>query len=101
MGVLTATPARGREIFSFEYDQTWLDTASHLQLDPSLSLYLGPQYPEASKANFGVFLDSCPDRWGRVLMRRREAQLAREEGREERRLRESDYLLGVHDGHRM
>jgi serine/threonine-protein kinase HipA len=34
-------------------------------------------------------------------MRRREAQLARAEGREERRLLESDYLLGVHDGHRM
>jgi serine/threonine-protein kinase HipA len=34
-------------------------------------------------------------------MRRREAQQARTAGREERRLQESDYLLGVHDGHRM
>jgi serine/threonine-protein kinase HipA len=34
-------------------------------------------------------------------MRRREAQLARAAGRAERRLLESDYLLGVHDGHRM
>jgi serine/threonine-protein kinase HipA len=34
-------------------------------------------------------------------MRRREAQAAREEKRKERPLRESDYLLGVYDGHRM
>ena len=34
-------------------------------------------------------------------MNRREAQLAREEGRKERKLLESDYLLGVYDEHRM
>src|SRR5204862_6981450 len=48
-----------------------------------------------------VFLDSSPDRWGRLLMNRREAQLAREEKREQRKLLESDYLLGVYDNHRM
>ncbi len=101
MGHLTADPARGKEIFAFEYDKEWLSTASRQQLDPSMALYGGPQYPAKNRENFGVFLDSCPDRWGRVLMRRREAQLARAEGRAERRLLESDYLLGVHDGHRM
>jgi len=101
MGHLTATPARGKEVFAFEYDKEWLFAASRQQLDPSMALYRGPQYPTKSRENFGVFLDSSPDRWGRVLMRRREAQLARAEGREERRLLESDYLLGVHDGHRM
>jgi len=59
------------------------------------------QYPPAEQINFGLFLDSSPDRWGRVLMRRREAQLARSERRGQRRLLESDYLLGVHDRHRM
>lgn len=101
MGHLTATPARGKEVFAFEYDEEWLSTASRQQLDPSMALYGGPQYPAKDRESFGVFLDSSPDRWGRVLMRRREAQLAREEGRAERRLLESDYLLGVHDGHRM
>lgn len=101
MGHLTATPARGREVFAFEYDRAWLASAARQQLDPSMALYAGPQYPAQHRENFGVFLDSCPDRWGRVLMRRREAQLAREEHREEHRLLESDYLLGVHDGHRM
>lgn len=88
-------------MFSFEYDAAWLGSTHCAQLDPTLALYRGPLFPTAGRANFGVFLDSCPDRWGRVLMRRREAHLARSEGREERRLCESDYLLGVHDGHRM
>lgn len=101
MGRLTITPARGKEIFAFEYDNAWLASGSHPQLDPSLALYAGPQYPAKSRENFGVFLDSSPDRWGRVLMRRREAHLARAESRNERRLLTSDYLLGVHDGHRM
>ena len=101
MGTLLATPSRGTEIFSFEYDAGWLATASARRLDPSLGLFRGPQYAPKDRDNFGLFLDSCPDRWGRVLMRRREAQLARAEGRKERKLLESDYLLGVHDSHRM
>ena len=101
MGRLTATPARGKEVFAFEYDKAWLSSGPRQQLDPSMALYAGPQFPGKNRENFGVFLDSSPDRWGRVLMRRREAQLARAEGRAERRLLESDYLLGVHDGHRM
>lgn len=100
MGRLFATPSRGAEIFSFEYDTAWLQRPESAQLDPTLGLYTGPQYPPRKKPNFGVFLDSCPDRWGRVLMRRREAQQARSQGRKERTLLESDYLLGVHDGHR-
>lgn len=101
MGILRTTPARGDEVFSFDYDADWL-AGPHVQtLDPGLGFFAGPQYAPADKRNFGIFLDSCPDRWGRVLMRRREAQSARAEGRKERALRESDYLLGVHDGHRM
>jgi serine/threonine-protein kinase HipA len=101
MGHLTATPARGEEVFAFEYDRAWLSSSSRQQLDPSMALYAGPQDPAVERPSFGVFLDSSPDRWGRVLMRRREAQLARAEERAERRLLESDYLLGVHDGQRM
>lgn len=100
MGTLHARVApRGEEIFSFEYDAEWLKSASRQVLDPNLRFYRGPQYSNAG--NFGLFLDSSPDRWGRVLMQRREALLAREDGRAERRLHESDYLLGVHDAQRL
>jgi len=102
MGTLTAERLRGKEVFSFTYADTWLREGHQHVLDPELSLYPGPHYPESErKQNFGLFLDSSPDRWGRVLMRRREAALARMEQRDERQLFESDFLLGVHDMQRM
>ena len=101
MGILFAAPSRGKEIFSFQYDPVWLKSAHVSVLDPKLSFVPGPQYPNKDHPNFGLFLDSSPDRWGRTLMSRREAQRARVDRRPERRLLESDFLLGVFDGYRM
>ncbi len=101
MGVLKAEFTRGKEIFSFSYSENWLKSIYSQILDPELQLYSGSQYAKDEKQNFGVFLDSSPDRWGRILMKRREAAMARSEKRPEKTLRESDYLLGVFDGHRM
>lgn len=101
MGVLHTNWSRGKEIFSFEYNQEWLQSEHALVLDPELGLYSGPQYVHDEKVNFGLFLDSSPDRWGRLLMRRKEAALARGEGRDPESLYESDYLLRVYDGTRM
>jgi len=101
MGELKAEYSRGKEIFSFNYTGSWLRSGYSQILDPELKFYSGSQYASDEKQNFGVFLDSSPDRWGRLLMRRREAALARSEGRTEKILRESDYLLGVFDEHRM
>ena len=101
MGVLHSELLRGKEIFSFEYDQEWLQEEFAQVIDPDLNLYSGLHYLNDVKSNFGVFLDSSPDRWGRILMRRREAALARIEGKREAHLYETDYLLGVYDGHRM
>ncbi|HLP17988.1 MAG TPA: HipA domain-containing protein [Bacteroidota bacterium] len=101
MGTLFAVPLRGKEVFSFEYDSAWLKSPFAQNLDPDLGLFSGPQYAQSGHENFGLFLDSSPDRWGRVLMQRREAQLAKVEKREVRPLMASDYLLGVYDGHRM
>ena len=101
MGILHAVTARGKEIFSFDYNHDWLINNQARILDPSLQLFKGKQYAPQEQENFGVFLDSSPDRWGRFLMNRREALLARKEKRQERNLFESDYLLGVYDKHRM
>lgn len=101
MGTLHATPSRGKEIFSFEYDTAWLRSAYGQRIDPDLQLFQGPQYLSDTKSNFGIFLDSSPDRWGRVLMMRKEAAKARAEGRRAATLMESDYMLGVYDGSRM
>ena len=102
MGWLTSQRVRGKEIFSFEYTESWVNHQNPiLFLDPHLGFYKGKQYLLEEKNNFGIFLDSSPDRWGRLLMRRREAWQAKEERRDERTLFESDFLLGVFDGHRM
>jgi serine/threonine-protein kinase HipA len=101
MGTLSATHIKGREVFSFAYDKTWLASKFVQYLDPDLQLYTGPQYLSTEKKNFGLFLDSSPDRWGRVLMDRREAILAKKENRKMKVLFEEDYLLGVFDAHRM
>lgn len=101
MGCLHSQLARGKEIFSFEFDPEWLQARSALTLDPDLQMYSGRQYADSGKHGFGLFLDSAPDRWGRQLMRRREAIRARHENRPVRQLHESDYLLGVHDRTRM
>ncbi len=102
IGKLYVSYVRGKEQFSFEYETEWLKspTANYL-LDPDLSLYNGRHYVPMDKTLFGVFADSCPDRWGRLLMRRREAELARREERKPKKLGESDYLLGVYDQARM
>lgn len=101
MGTLTAIAAKGKEVFSFEYEKAWLQSGAYAMLDPDLNLYSGRYFPSGNKTNFGVFLDSCPDRWGRVLMERRENMRAANEGRAARRLTESDYLLGVFDAYRV
>ncbi len=101
LGVLHSQQLRGKEIFDFEYENSWLESNYAIFLDPQLGLYQGKQYLPDQKENFGLFLDSSPDRWGRMLMRRREAAIARKEGRSEKTLLESDYLLGVYDGHRL
>ncbi|MFT7590660.1 MAG: serine/threonine-protein kinase HipA [bacterium] len=101
MGELHSERLKGKEIFSFEYDKDWLASGHAQLLDPELQLYTGLHHLGGDHTNFGLFLDSSPDRWGRLLMRRREAAMARKEERAEQNLFETDYLLGVFDGHRM
>ncbi len=100
MGLLRAEIVHGKETFSFEYDPQWLSGANAMLLDPELQFFPGPQYSsDNDRSNFGMFLDSSPDRWGQLLMRRREASEARVAGRRTKSLVGSDFLLGVHDEH--
>ncbi len=100
VGVLSAHFAKGKKAFSFEYDKVWLKTDAQRLLDPDIEFYSGPQYP-TNKGNFGIFLDSMPDTWGKTLMQRRAAQDARTKEEKAPKLYEIDYLLGVFDESRM
>jgi serine/threonine-protein kinase HipA len=101
MGSLHRQQSGAGEIFSFEYDRAWLEQPEVFSFDPDLALGVGHQYPVPQRKNFGIFLDSAPDRWGRVLMQRRENVRARQEKRKPRALTEWDFLLGVHDETRL
>ena len=94
------TLSRGdRGSVRFAYEPTWLKHAHAFPLDPELDLFAGEFFP--GNSNFGVFMDSCPDRWGQVLMKRREAVEAKGEGRTPQTLGPWEYLLGVQDCTRM
>ncbi len=100
IGILSAQQAKGRKAFSFTYAQEWLQSEEQILIDPDIAWYSGSQYPDR-KMNFGLFLDSMPDTWGRTLMKRWAAILAREENKPAPALYDIDYLLGVHDISRM
>lgn len=100
IGILCGQQAKGKKAFSFKYDADWISSKEQLLLDPDIAWFTGPQYPNG-KENFGVFMDSMPDTWGRTLMQRRAAQLAKEAGRPAPVLYDIDFLLGVYDETRM
>lgn len=89
------------ETYSFEYDKEWLtNNEMSISLDPEIQPFVGRQFPNR-KSIFGLFADASPDRWGRILMNKRERLLAEKEERKPKKLHDSDYLLGVYDETRM
>jgi serine/threonine-protein kinase HipA len=89
--------AHDRGAVRFTYDPKWLQHPLSFSLDPDLSLGEGAFHPRPEQGNFRVFDDSAPDRWGQMLMRRREALNAKDEGRTARTLYAWDFLMGVRD----
>ena len=102
LGRLYVEISRGAEHHSFEFEKEWLrGHRNAFILDPDLLPVQGRQYSTGQKMTFGIFSDASPDRWGRVLMDRRERFAADREGRKPRKLNAGDYLLGVYDETRM
>lgn len=81
---------------SFEYTEAWLGSPSAVAIDPQLDLVEGEQHSSTARG-FGVFSDCAPDRWGRVLMERREIKAAEDQGRDARRMNDMFFMLGVND----
>lgn len=94
---LVGTLAHDRGQIHFRYDRDWLKDPRAFALDPDLSLDEHPFFPRPELGNFGIFLDSSPDRWGQTLMKRREALQAKDEKRPLRTLYAWDFLIGVQD----
>ena len=104
-GSLVRSTSKTGQVMRFEYSNGWLEDAgpvSSFELDSDLVLSSGPLYASAGANHLsGIFMDCSPDRWGRMLMERREAIEARAEGRRIRALHSWDFLLGVNDASRM
>lgn len=104
LGMLHAQRGASREIFEFAFDTAALahPAVQSVQFDPRLGSFEGRQHPPQGHETFGVFADASPDRWGRLLMRRRlEREQRAGQVSQTARLHESDYLLGVHDAFRV
>lgn len=95
IGILTIEKSRGKDMVSFDFSEEWLSDHGNLLLDPFLQPWPGRQFAEHGL--WGCFSDAAPDRWGRMLMKRRELELAEREDRISQNLTDSDYLLGVED----
>ena len=100
IGTLSALQGKGRKTFSFKYHEKWLELEKPIFFDTDITWNKGYQFP-IGKSIFGIFNDAMPDTWGRTLMKRREALIAREEKRPAKNLQDIDFLLGVNDESRM
>lgn len=101
IGELGYESLRGSDSYSFDYDSDWLSKYGGLYLSADLNSYLGKQYTAEGRDLFGCFADALPDRWGRLLLNRREQILAQEEKRPLRHLSSFDYLTAIDDHSRM
>jgi len=85
---------RGVESATFAYADAYLANPAAYPLDPALPLVSGQLQTPQNRKIFGAFSDCSPDRWGKMLIRRRFGPV---EDAGERSFGEADYLLGVRD----
>ena len=100
IGTLRRMRAPGGSLVGFAYSDDWLARRDAFAIDPLHGLFAGDQWPRDGKID-RIFTDAATDRWGRTLLARHEAHLARTERRPRRTLDEWDYLLRISDVSRM
>ena len=101
IGTLGYEHVRGKDHFIFEYSREWLMQHGGLVMSGDLINAPALQHPRGENSVFGFVKDSFPDRWGRLLMDRRERLTAQSERRPVRMLTAYDYLTGIEDYTRM
>lgn len=97
VGELGYESLRGSDSYAFKFDDNWLRQYGSLFLSADINNYPGQQYTQPGRDIFGCFSDALPDRWGRLLLNRREQIMATEEQRPVRKLSSFDCLMGIDD----
>jgi serine/threonine-protein kinase HipA len=92
------TPVRsGEHSATIEYFTSWIKNPYHFSLEPALTIGPGPHHTAEGRSLFGAIGDSCPDRWGRALIKCAERNQAERESRPPRAATEAQVLLMVDD----
>lgn len=97
VGILRKERIPGKETYSFEFSREWLNNHGNLWIDPCLQPYVGAQYVPSDREMFNMLSDALPDRWGRLLLDRREMILSKQEGRSRRTITGFDALALIND----
>ena len=97
LGQLYREVLRGVPKYAFEFDKQWLKDHANIRLSADLENFSGRQYVPRGADMFGCFSDAMPDRWGRLLMNRREQLDAQKQNRQPKTLTAFDLLSGVDD----
>ncbi len=97
VGTLCRHAGESDERVTFEYCDSWLSDPERFPIDPDLPLAKGEIQATEEYATFRAFLDSTADSWGREILSQAESMRAKSEGRAERTLQETDFLLSVPD----
>jgi len=101
VGELSYERVRGGDHFAFQFSREWLKHHGDIVLSGDMMNVQGWQHPRQGSGVFGFVSDSFPDRWGRLLLDRRERMMAQAEQRPARALSNYDYLVGIEDFTRM
>ena len=101
IGILGYEHVRGNDHFVFEYSREWLKQHGGIVLSGDLINVPSLQHTRSKDSVFGFVKDSFPDRWGQLLLDRRERLTAQSERRPARALTNYDYLIGIEDYTRM
>lgn len=101
IGTLGYEHIRGNDHFVFEYSKEWLKQHGSIILSGDLMNIPSLQHPRGKDSVFGFVKDTFPDRWGRLLLDRRERILAQLEKRPKKTLTNYDYIIGIEDFTRM
>ena len=59
IGTLYTINQKGKETYSFEYDNNWISNYSHIFLDPDLFTGIGRQFPPSDKKILSFSFGLC------------------------------------------
>jgi serine/threonine-protein kinase HipA len=96
-GRLWAHRRQNVESATFVYAADYLAGKDSYPLDPALPLVSGQLQTPEKRDIFGAFSDCSPDRWGKMLIRRRHSKGETDDNIGDQSFGEADYLLGVRD----